>query len=67
MEEIQSGTFFCDVSSFITIAYQSLEHPWAVKILLLVFLGNIILILSKVSKQFKNITQRSVLRMGSCK
>ena len=62
MEEIQNGTIAAilyNVSSFITTTFQYLEHPWVVKIHLLVLLGNIVLVLSKVNKQFKNITQRS--------
>ena len=58
--EIQNGTFatfFCDVFSLITITSQYLEQPWVVKILLLVFLRNIASVLSKVNKQFKNMTQ----------
>ena len=60
VEEIQNGTFatfFCDVFSLVTITSQYLEHPWVVKILLLVFLRNIASVLSKVNKQFRNMTQ----------
>jgi len=60
VEEIQKGTFttfFCDVVSLVTIISQYLEHPWVVKIFLLVFLGTIALVLSKVNKQFRNVTQ----------
>ncbi|KAM6097713.1 uncharacterized protein LJ206_001003 [Theristicus caerulescens] len=68
MEEIQNGTFaafFYDVSSFITTTFQYLEHPWVVKIYLLIVLGNIVLVLSKVNKHFKNIIQRSAPRLDS--
>ncbi|KAK4829958.1 hypothetical protein QYF61_008089 [Mycteria americana] len=68
MEEIQNGTFatfFYGVSSFITITFQYLEHPWVVKIHLFMFLGNIVSVLSKISKQFKNIIQRSAPRLDS--
>ena len=67
-EEIQNGsvtTFFYDVSSFITVTFQYFEHPWAVKILLLILLGNIVSVLSKVGKQFKNIIQRSAPRLNN--
>jgi len=60
VEEVQNGTFatfFCDVFSLITIISQYLQHPWVVKILLLVFLRNIGLVLSKVNKQFRNMNQ----------
>jgi len=52
VEEIQDCTFtafFCDVFSLITITPQYLEHPWVVKILVLAFLRNIALVLSKVN------------------
>ena len=42
MEEIQNGTlatFFYDVSSFLIKTFQYLEHPWVVKMHLLVFFG----------------------------
>ena len=68
MEEMQNctfTTFFYNASSFITITFQYFEQPWVVKILLLVLLGNIVSILSKVSKQFKNIIQRSAPRLDS--
>lgn len=64
MEEIQNGifaTFFYDVSSFSTITCQYLEHPWVIKILLLVSLWNIVSVLSEVSKEFKSIIQRSAI------
>ncbi|KAF1437144.1 Trafficking protein particle complex subunit 13, partial [Pygoscelis papua] len=67
-EEIQNGsvtTFFYDVSSFITVTFQYFEQPWVVKIFLLVLLGNIVSVLSKVGKQFKNIIQRSAPRLDS--
>ncbi|KAM6104279.1 uncharacterized protein LJ206_019086 isoform 2-T2 [Theristicus caerulescens] len=68
MQEIQNGTFaafFYDVSSFITTTFLYLEHPWVVKIYLLIVLGNIVLVLSKVNKHFKNIIQRSAPRLDS--
>jgi len=70
VEEVQNGTFtalWCDVSSFVTVTFQSLEHPWVVKILLLVFLGNILSVLSKVSKQIMSIIWRYVPRLDSYK
>ena len=47
----QNGTFaiFCAVFSLVAVTSQYLEHPWAVKILLLVFLGNIAMVLPKVN------------------
>jgi len=68
MEEVQNGTFatlLCDVFSSATITFQYLEHPSVVKILLLVFLGNIVSVLLKVSKHFKNIIQRSASSLDS--
>lgn len=60
MEEIQNGTlatFFCDVFSLVTVTSQYFEHLLVVKIILFVFLRNIALVLSKVNKQFRNMTQ----------
>lgn len=44
VEKIQNGIFSTspDVFSVITIAMQYFKHPWVIKILLLVFLRNII-------------------------
>ena len=68
MKELQNGnfsTFFYDVFSFITTTFQYLEHPWVVKIHLLVFLWQVVSMLSKINKQFKNIIQRSAPRLDS--
>ncbi|KAK4831209.1 hypothetical protein QYF61_016046 [Mycteria americana] len=51
--------------SWQSVTFQYFEQPWVVKILLLVLLGNIVSNLSKVSKQFKNIIQRSAPRPDS--
>ena len=67
MEEIQNGTFttfFYDVSSFVTITFQYLEHPWAAKILLLILLGNTVLVLTKVSKQSRDLPQGWIVMSG---
>ena len=60
MQEIQNGTFttfFSVVFCLITKAFQYLEHPWVVKVLLLVVLRNIVSAFSKVNKLFRNMTQ----------
>ena len=44
-------------SPLLTITFQYLEHPWVVKVLLLIFLRNIASFLSDVNKQFRNMTQ----------
>lgn len=62
MGGLQNGTFasfLCDVFSLLTRPSQYLEHPWVVKILLLVFLRNNALVLSKVNKPFSNMAQAS--------
>ena len=68
MEEIQNGTLatiFYNASSFITTTFQYLEHPWVVKIHLLILLWQTGSVLSKVNKQVKNIIQRSAPRLDS--
>ncbi|KAK4833064.1 hypothetical protein QYF61_027726 [Mycteria americana] len=52
-------------SGKLEVTFQCLEHPWVVKIHLLVSLGNIVSVWSKISKQFKNIIQRSAPRLDS--
>lgn len=59
LEEIKSSTsttFFYD-AFFITITSQELEHPWAVKILILELLRNVVLAFYKVNKLLRNLTQ----------
>jgi len=44
-------------SPLLARTFQYIEHTWVVKVLLLLFLRDISFFLSKVNKQFSNMTQ----------
>lgn len=67
MEETKNDTFpffscAVDVFCLVKITLQYLEHPWIIKMLLLVCLRDLFVAFPKVKQLFRNTTQRYALR-----